>query len=582
MNVQNYKLNIIPGIGVPPIVRASQSDVGRPLSFTLYDGASAMTIPAGSTIQIHGTKQSGLGFTETCTWSGSVVSIDTTLAMTQESGAIPTELAITDGADVIATANFVLMVEPSPHSAAVTDGTVEEARTVLEQCEGYARAAQEAAEAAEDVVQGAVNEWLEEHPEATTTVQDGAITTLKIQDGAVTDAKTADAYKNLYYDEVTVSAGRTSETDYYLAVVPKYDTDSNIIPLNLSYDVDLNPLEQSWENGSTISVNGYCSILSGETHVNAIAICDGEIVNRRSFEGAVPDTYLYLGMKADRTIVEYQMSSSVTPEEMLADGCTNVWNCYFKLVENGAIVSALEEETIVINGTTITNDTRNPLMLMGVKTNGDIVFLACDGRSVINDGLTYGEAGNILISQGCVTVYDLDGGGSTALIVKGSKINRNIDDDGTTIRNIHYAINVIKPSANTPVKGAYAKIGEEKQNLVEQIIPYINEVRDAPTISALTLTPQAEGVTLVRSKFTKSLKTVTLSAVFITSSSIEKNTVLFTVPSDAIPGTTVDFFMAETGGTLAFGSITSNGNVNVLLNALPAGTYRINVSWQVA
>lgn len=155
MNVQNYKLNITPGIGVPPIVRASQNDVGRPLSFTLYDGASAMTIPAGSTIQIHGTKQSGLGFTETCTWSGSVVSIDTTLAMTQESGSIPTELVITDGTDVIATANFVLMVEPSPHSAAVTDGTVEEAVAAETRCQQYAQAAQSAASTAADAADAA-------------------------------------------------------------------------------------------------------------------------------------------------------------------------------------------------------------------------------------------------------------------------------------------------------------------------------------------------------------------------------------------------------------------------------------------
>lgn len=37
-----------------------------------------------------------------------------------------------------------------------------------------------------------VDAWLNEHPEATTTVQDGAISTVKLADGAVTDAKLAD------------------------------------------------------------------------------------------------------------------------------------------------------------------------------------------------------------------------------------------------------------------------------------------------------------------------------------------------------------------------------------------------------
>ena len=42
-----------------------------------------------------------------------------------------------------------------------------------------------------DEVTEAVDAWLVAHPEATTTVQDGAVTTAKIADGAVTDAKLA-------------------------------------------------------------------------------------------------------------------------------------------------------------------------------------------------------------------------------------------------------------------------------------------------------------------------------------------------------------------------------------------------------
>ena len=41
-----------------------------------------------------------------------------------------------------------------------------------------------------------VDAWLDEHPEATTTVQDGAITTAKLADGAVTDAKLAQEVKS--------------------------------------------------------------------------------------------------------------------------------------------------------------------------------------------------------------------------------------------------------------------------------------------------------------------------------------------------------------------------------------------------
>ena len=331
----------------------------------------------------------------------------------------------------------------------------------------------------DEILEGKINDWLDDHPEATTTVQDGSITEAKLHDGAVTDSKTADEYRNLYYDEVTVETGRTSNTDYYLATVPKFDSDDNLIPLSLSYSSTLNPLEQAWKKSSTITVNGYGSLQANGASRNGIGICDGVVTTNFSFEGIAPDNCLYIGVKADRTIIEYKMNSAVTPQVMLNDGCLNVFNAYFKLVENGQVVSELSDGTITINSTTITETMRNPLMLMGIKSNGDIVFMACDGRTIINDGLTYREAGEILISQGCETVYNLDGGGSACLVVKGSKLNRNIDGNGTVVRNVHYALNVVKPSLNTPTKSAYAKIGAEKQNIIEQIIPYVNGVYDS-------------------------------------------------------------------------------------------------------
>lgn len=332
----------------------------------------------------------------------------------------------------------------------------------------------------------AVTDWLNEHPEATTSVQDDSITesklhlnsvtTPKIQDGAVTDNKTADEYKNLFYEEVTVSTGRMSNTDYYLVTVPKYDSDNVLIPLSLSYNANQNPLEQAWDRCTTVTINGYGMLNANGTYRNGIGICDGVITTNFSFENIANDCPLYLGVKADRTILEYKMNSAITPQEMLADGCVNVFNCYFKLVENGQVVAGLAEGELYIGDTLVTEETRNPLMLMGLKPDGTIMFMACDGRTAINDGLTYLEAGELLISQGCNTVYNLDGGGSACLVVRGSKLNRNIDSNGTVVRQIRYALNVIKPSANTPTKKVYKKIGEEKQKLIEQIVPYINYI----------------------------------------------------------------------------------------------------------
>lgn len=148
MITQTYIVNMRVGAGIAPKVKISQGDIGRNLAFKLFDGVSAFTPPAGSTAEITGRKPSGLGFSENCTMSGNIVTVSTTLDISQESGNVLAELKITNGSAVVGTANFVIYVEPAAHPDGTTDGTTEEARTVLEQCEAYAQAAQDAAEAA--------------------------------------------------------------------------------------------------------------------------------------------------------------------------------------------------------------------------------------------------------------------------------------------------------------------------------------------------------------------------------------------------------------------------------------------------
>lgn len=67
----------------------------------------------------------------------------------------------------------------------------------------------------------------------------------------------------------------------------------------------------------------------------------------------------------------------------------------------------------------------------------------------------------------------MDGGGSSSTIIKGSKLNRNIDNNGTTDRCIRYTLNVRRNTVNKGIADVYSKIGEEKQNIIQQIIPYI-------------------------------------------------------------------------------------------------------------
>lgn len=125
MNSQIVTVNLVPGLSTPAVVRVSQYDVGRPLTFKVLDGTGTASFDATTTATVTGTKPSGLGFTESGTIAGNTVTLNTTLAMTQERGKIPAEIRFTKTGEDIGTANFILAVEPSPHPDGTTDGTQE-------------------------------------------------------------------------------------------------------------------------------------------------------------------------------------------------------------------------------------------------------------------------------------------------------------------------------------------------------------------------------------------------------------------------------------------------------------------------
>ena len=68
-------------------------------------------------------------------------------------------------------------------------------------------------------------------------------------------------------------------------------------------------------------------------------------------------------------------------------------------------------------------DGRHPRAALGVA--GDrIVALACDGRSRRDAGMTLGELAALMCALGCDSALNLDGGGSTSLVVGGRLRNR--------------------------------------------------------------------------------------------------------------------------------------------------------------
>lgn len=113
MITQTYQIDLIPS-GEPVVVHVSQYDTeGRTLAFELYNGGVAYTVPVGTTASISGTKPDGTGFAYAMTVTGNTASIDIPQQMALVAGDVIAEIRLSDGDDIIGSANFIVRVERS-------------------------------------------------------------------------------------------------------------------------------------------------------------------------------------------------------------------------------------------------------------------------------------------------------------------------------------------------------------------------------------------------------------------------------------------------------------------------------------
>ena len=73
---------------------------------------------------------------------------------------------------------------------------------------------------------------------------------------------------------------------------------------------------------------------------------------------------------------------------------------------------------------------RNPRTIAGVDGLGRTVLVTVDGRSTRDLGLSIPEAADVARSLGLVDAINLDGGGSTTMVVGGQVINHPSDATG--------------------------------------------------------------------------------------------------------------------------------------------------------
>ncbi len=118
MITQTYTLSLQPG-GVPFRIPCVQGDASsRTISLSLISCGTTFTPPTGTVATLDGTKPDGKSFSVAGTISGSTVSVTLTAQMTAVAGEIPCRLTLVNGAEILGTAEVLLVVAPAAIPAA--------------------------------------------------------------------------------------------------------------------------------------------------------------------------------------------------------------------------------------------------------------------------------------------------------------------------------------------------------------------------------------------------------------------------------------------------------------------------------
>jgi exopolysaccharide biosynthesis protein len=105
---------------------------------------------------------------------------------------------------------------------------------------------------------------------------------------------------------------------------------------------------------------------------------------------------------------------------------------------SGSIFNAISADRVIVRSGAVVKNLAalapNPRTALGVNKNGRwLIMMTVDGREFgISEGVTLVELGNLLLSYGVYSGVNLDGGGSSAMVIKGidgkpRKLNTAID-----------------------------------------------------------------------------------------------------------------------------------------------------------
>lgn len=172
-----------------------------------------------------------------------------------------------------------------------------------------------------------------------------------------------------------------------------------------------------------------------------LVFADGALVEDRPGAGSSaipPDGFvLSLGPQAPRlgveappagedAVVEFVLGSSLANGEAWAD-CGEVLSAGPVMLHRGRRVEDWASESI----SQVFSRARHPRTAAGVRADGTVLLVTVDGRQPESSvGMSIPELTDLFLEWGAVSAVNLDGGGSTTMVVNGEVVNSPSDASG--------------------------------------------------------------------------------------------------------------------------------------------------------
>lgn len=215
--------------------------------------------------------------------------------------------------------------------------------------------------------------------------------------------------------DTVVTGSGTDQVTYFVADVTV--TDATIVKAAFADD----------EFGQNIIANP--SVIAAD--VDAVLAINGDYYGFRDTGIVIRNGVAYrdeparegLAIYSDGTMKIYD-ETSTSADALVADGVWHTLSFGPGLVQDGAVIDGIDSVEVDTNFGNHSVQGQQPRTAIGMVEADHFLFVVVDGRSEgYSRGMTMTEIAQIFVDRGAQVAYNLDGGGSSAMVFQGELVN---------------------------------------------------------------------------------------------------------------------------------------------------------------